>query len=87
MTDAPSPLLTASPDALTALFEDDPLTKSDDEVMALIVELRRRRNAFAAEEAAASLKPKGTRAKTAALSPAKAIKADKPVGELNLDDL
>ncbi len=51
MTDS-SPLLTASPEALTALFEADPLTLSDDAIMALILELRRRRNAFTAEEAA-----------------------------------
>lgn len=82
-----SPLLTADPSALTALFEADPLTLSDSDIMALILELRRRRNAFAAEEAAASLKPKGTRAKAPSLTPAEAVKADTPIGEISLDDL
>ncbi len=86
MTDT-SPLLTASPEALTALFEADPLTLSDDAIMSLILELRRRRNASAADEAAASLKPKSTRAKAPSLTPAEALKADTPIGEISLDDL
>lgn len=88
MTDAPaSPLLAVDPDALSILFEADPLTLSDAQLTALVTELRRRRNEFTAQEAAKALKPKATRTKAQPQSPAAAAALDKPVTELSLDDL
>ncbi len=87
MTDVPSPLLTASPDSITALFEADPLTLSGADLMRLILELRRRRNAFASEEAAKALKPKATRTKASPEAVTRAPILDKPITELGLDDL
>lgn len=85
MTD--SPLAAPSPDSLTALFEADPLTLSDAQLDTLIAELRRRRSAFLAEEAAKALKPKRERASAQAQSATAAPTLDKPTGELSLDDL
>lgn len=83
----PSPLLAVDPDALSILFESDPLTLSDAQLTALVTELRRRRNEFAAQEAAKALKPKATRTRAQPQSPASAAALDKPVTELSLDDL
>lgn len=90
-----SPLATVVPEALTALFEADPHTLPDAEFQALILEMRRRRSAFAAEEAAAATKPKKERtapAREADGSPspvqiANAALRDKPASEISLDDL
>lgn len=82
-----SPLLTTDADSLSALFSADPLTLSDDDILRGIHELRRRRNAFASEEAAKSLKPKSTRAKPGKPSAPEAASLDKPAGEISLDDL
>lgn len=82
-----SPLDAVSPDALTALFEADPTTLDDGTLTSLIRELRRRRDVFAADEAAKSLAPKKTRAPVSAPSAPLAAALDKPVGELDLDDL
>ncbi len=85
MTD--TPLASASPDSLTILFEADPLTLSDAQILAAVVELRRRRNVFTAEEAAKSLKPRAKRTVAEAQSPEAAAALNKPAGELSLDDL
>ena len=82
-----SPLASVSADALTAMFEADPTTLTDAQLMTLVVELRRRRNAFTAEEAAKSLKPKATRAKAGPVDAASAASLDIPPSELSLDDL
>ncbi len=82
-----SPLLSTDPDALTRLFESDPLELIDAGVLSAIRELRRRRDAFASEEAAKSLAPKKTRAKPAVDGTAtSAVLRDIPVTEVNLDD-
>lgn len=82
-----SPLLSTNPDALSALFEADPLVLTDAQIMSAITELRRRRNAFASEEAAKSLAPKKTRAKPAPnADPLAAAARDIPVTEVDLDD-
>lgn len=82
-----SPLDAVSPDALTALFEADPTTLDDSALTSLIRELRRRRDVFAADEAAKSLAPKAKRTPTATVPAPLAAALDKPVGELDLDDL
>lgn len=84
MTDI-SPLAAVNPDSLTALFAADPLTLTDDSKRSMIIELRRRRSAFLAEEAAKSLKPKRERA--APIKPSADSALGKPIGELDLDDL
>lgn len=81
-----SPLAAASPDALTALFEADPLTITDAQLTVLVTELRRRRNAFLSEEAAKSLKPKAKRVAVDVNATTPAT-LDKPTGEVSLDDL
>ena len=85
MTD--SPLLTTDPTSLDRIFSADPLTLADAEIERLVAELRRRRNAFLAEEAAKSLAPKRTRAKAEPQSSAQAAQFDKPANEVTLDDL
>lgn len=82
-----SPLLSTDPDSLTRLFEADPMSLSDADILTAITELRRRRNAFASEEASKSLKPKATRTKAESVSAPKAAALDKPVGEISLADL
>lgn len=86
MTDQ-SPLTTASPDSLDLYFSDDPLTLSDSQLSTLVLELRRRRSAFAADEAAKAAAGKSKRPKATAQSAPEAAALDKPVGELSLDDL
>lgn len=87
MPEPASPLLSTDPDSLTRLFEADPLTLSDADILTAITELRRRRSAFASEEAAKSLKPKATRTKASPQPASTAAALDKPVGEIGLDDL
>lgn len=94
MTDTPSPLATPSPDSLASIFDADPRPQTAEELAAFdravregIVELQRRRNVFAAEEAAKSLAPKKTRSKAEAQPAAKAAALDKPTTEVTLDDL
>ncbi len=93
MTDHPftqmseSPLSTPSPDSISALFLADPLTLTDDALMALVIELRRRRNEFTAAEAAKALKPKAVRTKAIPQSPSAAAALDKPPSEISLEDL
>lgn len=87
MTEPESPLLSTSPDALSALFAADPVKLEDPELRALITELRRRRSAFRAEEAAKSLKPAAKRAKAETQSAPAAAALDKPTSEISLDDI
>lgn len=87
MTEPTSPLTTVDPNALTAMFEADPLTLTDAAYMALIIEMRRRRNVHLAEEAAKALKPKSTRTKAEPQSASVAAARDTPITEVNLDDL
>ena len=91
MTEAPnadSPLLSVNNDALTALFEADPLTLTDADLMRLVSELRRRRSVFASEEAAKALAGKKTRGvKADPATPTTALTSDKPTSELSLDDI
>lgn len=78
-----SPLTSASPNSLTVIFESDPMTLTDSQILAGINELRRRRNVFASEEAAKALAPKRAKAKSEATS----TPLDKPTSEISLDDL
>lgn len=79
-----SPLLSTDPDALNRIFSTNPLDLTDDEILRGVVELRRRRNVFASEEAAKSLAPKKARTKP---EPATSSAPLKPVSEIDLDDL
>lgn len=80
MTDLPLP-----DDAIAALFDADPATLDDASFEALISEFRRRRNVFASEEAANSLKAKKTRV---VIDPTtKPTVLDKPTSEISLEDL
>jgi len=87
MTDTPSPLNIVDPDALTRLFEADPTSVSDAELVVLVTELRRRRNAFLAEEAAKSLAPKAKRTPPGVVPSSVAAVLDKPVSEIDLNDI
>jgi hypothetical protein len=80
-----SPLLTASPDALTSLFLGDPLAKSEAEIAAGVLELRRRRSVFASEEAAKALSARPKRPKPDGSASPSLI--DKPNSELDLGDI
>lgn len=82
-----SPLAGADTDTLTALFESDPLTLTDTQLETLIIELRRRRNAFLADEAAKQAAGKKARAKPEPQPASAAAVLDKPVGETTLDDI
>lgn len=86
MTDA-SPLSEVDPDTLRLIFESDPLTLTDAQLEGLIAELRRRRNAFTAEEAAKAAKGKSARVKSPAIPAQSAVTLDKPTAEVDLDDL
>lgn len=87
MTLEPSPLLASSPDTLTALFEADPTTLTDAKLLDLIRELRRRRDAFAAQEAAEASKGKSRATRPGVIPAAVAAALDKPVGEVSIEDL
>ncbi len=83
----PSPLTTASPEALTAMFEADPCTLTDTQFHSLILTIRARRSTFLAEEATKALKPKSTRTRAEPQPASVAAANDKPISEVNLDDL
>lgn len=80
------PLAEVDPDAMSAVFAADPLDLTDARLETLVIELRRRRNAYLAKEAVAALKPKRTRASTP-ISAEKAAAADTPPSEFNISDL
>lgn len=71
-------------DSIAAIFAADPTSLSDAEFNALITEFRRRRNVFASEEAAASLKAKKSKPTPTPVDPAM---LDKPASEVSLEDL
>lgn len=71
-------------DAIAAIFDADPMPLPDSEFNILITEFRRRRNVFASEEAAASLKAKKAKPTLVASNP---VMLDKPASEVSLDDL
>lgn len=82
----PGPLSDTDPDSITRLFEADPLDLTDAQLEQLINELRRRRVAFLAKEAAD--KPaRARRVSSEALPVAEAAKLDKPPEEMSLEDL
>lgn len=82
-----NPLATASPLSIDALFAADPLALTDPDFNRLILEVRRRRDEFAASEAAKAATPKAKRAKLVPASAPNAAALDKPPGELDLSDL
>lgn len=81
-----SPLTSVDPDFLKHIFapSTDPLTLPDTTIDQMVHEVRRRRSAFLAAEAAQQ--SKGKRAKPTTTAAAQAA-LDKPVGEVSLDDL
>ncbi len=82
-----TPLTTTTLDSIAELFQGNPLDKSEADINRLVIELRRRRNEFLSQEAAAAAKPKSTRAKVGKTTSEDAAKLDKPLGEISLDDL
>lgn len=84
-----TPLSGPNPDSLTILFAPttDPLTLTDAQISLAILELRRRRNVVASEEAAKALAPKKTRTKAPVLTSEALAKTSVPASELSLDDL
>jgi hypothetical protein len=86
MTD-PSPLLATSADALSLMFEGDPLDLTDAKLMQMVTEIRRRRSDFASREAATAAAGKAKRTKAEPQSAPAAAALDKPVSEIDLDDL
>lgn len=85
-----SPLNSVDPAALNTLFAYDAATLQtlpDEEFMKLIIEARRRRNLFLAEEAAKATKAKTPRGKAAPSTTETALAADKPASEVDLEDL
>lgn len=86
-----SPLEEADPNSVTALFDRDPSVLPNAPLDQIIAELRRRADVEAARiaaEAAAPKTPKGRKKKGDDLvDMAAAALADKPIEEVNLDDL
>ena len=74
-------------DTIALLFDTDPSNLPDGDILTLVRELRRRRSVFRAEEAAKLLAPKKERAVKVARTPSDAAKMDKPLSEIDLDDL
>jgi hypothetical protein len=73
---------------MSRAFDADPLTLTNVEVEThLVIELRRRRNAFVAKEAADRLKPKRSTTASAPQSAADAAKLDKPASEISISEL
>ncbi len=75
------------PTDLDALFTLDPVLASDALFDALILEVRRRRNTFAAAEAAKEAKGKSRRERLAPIPDAQRVALEKPPSEVTLDDL
>lgn len=74
-------------EALDALFTMDPVLASDATFDALILEVRRRRNSFAAAEAAKEAKGKSRTPRAAPIPDAQRVMLEKPPSEVTLDDL
>lgn len=83
----PSPLASVDADSLKHIFESDPLVLTDPQLEGLVVELRRRRNAFTAEEAVKASKGKSARTKAQPQPASASPTLDKPTAEIDLDDL
>lgn len=82
-----SPLLQADPSSIDLLFDTKPTDLTEAQLDQLVLELRRRRNAFASDEAAKQSKGKKATEPKPAVSVSTAAALDKPSGELTLDDL
>ncbi len=83
-----TPLAAVDPDSITALFDADSASLSDDAFKRLIVEYRRRADVHKAEAAAEAARPKGARrGKPSITDAALAALVDKPVSELSAADL
>lgn len=87
MTEAAGPLAEVDPEAVTRAFEADPLTLTDAALDNLVLEIRRRRVAVQAQEAAKALNKRPSKPRTLAPTAAEAAALDKPVSELTSEDL
>lgn len=87
MTEPQGPLAGVSEEAITLAFAADPMTLSDAQLDILIVELRRRRSAFLAQEAAKALNKKAKAKPEPAVDAATAALRDKPITELTSEEL
>lgn len=88
MPEATGPLAEVDPDAITQAFAADPMTLTDAQLDVVVTELRRRRSAFLAQEAAKSLNRK-TKAKAEpppTVDAEKAAALDKPLSELTAEE-
>ena len=75
------------PASIVRAFEADPMTLSDAQLDALVIELRRRRSAFLAAEAVKQMNRK-PRAKAPPASPAPdAALKDKPISEITAEEI
>lgn len=88
-TAALNPIESTDPAALVALFDADPSTIPAADLDRLIAEYRRRADVNKAEAAAAAAAPKPTRKTkvTRETTPEAQALADKPIGEVSVDDL
>ena len=82
-----APLTGVDPNAITRAFEADPLTLADSDLALLSLELRRRRNAFMAKEAAAAAQGRTRRPPAEPQTSAQSALLDKPPEETSLSDL
>lgn len=87
MTVTNTPLAHVDPDSVKYIFDANPNTLPDDDFRTLIIELRRRRSAFASDEAAKAAKGKKERLAKTPVTASAAATLDVPAGELTLDDL
>jgi hemolysin activation/secretion protein len=79
--------LTLPDDPIALAFQSDPLTLDPNTIKLVIAEFRRRRSEFQSKEAAASLKPaKAKKPKPEATLEAANLR-DRPIDEINLEDL
>lgn len=86
LTEATGPLADVDPDAISLAFSSDPMLLTDHQLDVLVTELRRRRSAFLAQEAAKQLNRK-TKPKPEPAPPAEqAAVRDKPMAELTSED-
>lgn len=88
MAEPTGPLSTVNEEAIAAAFEADPMTLDDATLDLIVTELRRRRNAFLAAEAAKQIKKKDKeRITPEPLTAAQQAVVDKPPSEITLDDI
>ena len=87
MAEPAGPLSSVNEDAIVRAFEADPMTLDDTTLDLLVTELRRRRNAFLAQEAAKAIgKKKEAKPKPEVTAEQQAV-LDKPPSELTLGDI